>query len=256
MIKEIILHTINIDRKNIKNYTLGLGIMFAFFSIFLSTSDVIDDKEQLMYNSVIGTMQFMIAILFVFSSPNWVFSFRRTRPETIQHLMLPASNLEKYISKLIFSYVGFFAMCLVALIGADIVQAVYHLLIYQHASSVTYLLLKENNMVLVTGLYKEVPYFVSVAIMVHSIYTLGASFFRRHAFIKTSGIMFLLSILCTGVTSAGMFALLLEDYEITIHFFMDPELAVKIMYYSVNALISIFCYWYAYRRFCNITVLV
>lgn len=256
MIKEIILHTINIDRKNIKNYTLGLGIMFAFFSIFMSTSDVIDDKIQLTYNSAIGTMQFMIAILFVFSSPNWVFSFRRTRPTTIQLLMLPASNLEKYIAKLIFSYVGFFAMCLVALIGADIVQAIYHFLIYQDAQSITYLLLKENNVVFVTGLYKEIPYYISFAILVHSIYTLGASYFRRHAFIKTSGIMFLLSVLFTGITSAGIFTLLIQNYEVKIHFFMDPELAMEVMYYTLNSLISIFCYWYAYRRFCRITVLV
>lgn len=254
MIKEIILHTINIDRKNIKNYTLGLGIMFAFFSIFMSTSLEIGDKVQLHYNSAIGTMQIMIGLLFVFSSPNWVFSFRRTRPSTIQLLMLPASNMEKYVAKLVFSYVGFFVMCIVALIGADIVQAVYHLLIHHDANSVTYLLLKENNMIFVAGQYKDVPYFASLAVMVHSIYTLGASFFRRHAFIKTSGIMFSLSTLFTGLTSAGIFSLLIQDYEIEIHFFMDPELAANIIYYTINAMITLFCYWYAYRRFCKLTI--
>lgn len=256
MIKEIIIHTINTDRKNIKNYILGLGIMFAFFSICFSSFYEIDGVAQLSYSNTTGLIQFMLLALFMFASPNWVFRFQATRPTTIQYLMLPASNWEKFFSKLLFSYAGYFLMCLIALIGADIVQAIYHLVIYHQADSITLLLLKENNLVFVTGMYKELPKYIALAIWVHSIYTLGASFFRRHSFIKTSGIMFLLTVFFMGITSAGMISTILNSSEVTIHFFMDPELLMDIIFYSVLAALAFLNYWLAYRRFCKITVVV
>lgn len=255
MIKEIILHNINIQRKEIKNYTIGLGILFAFISIVLTPAHDMGGTYELIYNTSIGTIQVLMLALFMFASPGWIFRFRKTRPAMIQHLMLPASNMDKFAAKMLFSYVGYFTMYVVAIIGADIVQAAYHSFLYDKAQSITLLLLQEKNLIFVAGQYKDIIYHIAFAVWVHSIYTLGASFFRNHSFIKTSGIMFVLTILYSGSDFDVKLASLVNN-ETMASLTSDPELLLDAMYFSIMLLLAAIKYSLAYRRFCNATVLI
>ncbi|MCQ2220981.1 MAG: hypothetical protein MJZ12_06280 [Prevotella sp.] len=255
MLKEIILHNINIHRKEIKNYTIGLGILFGFFSIVATPAYDMGGTYELVYNTSIGIIQVLMLALFMFASPNCIFRFRKTRPEMIQHLMLPASNRDKFAAKMLFSYVGYLLMCLVALIGADIVQAAFHFFLYDNAKSITLALLTEKNLIFIAGQYKDIIYHIAFAVWVHSIYTLGASFFRNHSFIKTSGIMFFLTILYNGFEIGEKIDSLVSDASMS-SLTSNPELLLDATYFSLMLLLALIKYTLAYRRFCNATVLI
>ena len=90
---------------------------------------------------------------------------------------------------------------------------------------------------------------------VHSIFTLGSSIFRKHSLIKTIlsllGATILLSMIIGGIVGSAMSS----NRDITIHFLVDPEIMANVTSYIIVIATTIGIYYWAYRRFCNKTIL-
>ena len=89
----------------------------------------------------------------------------------------------------------------------------------------------------------------------HSIFTLGSTMFRKHSFIKTIlslfGAFLLLVMLIGCFASSAAYS----NRDITINFLVDPELMFSITAHVIVIGTTAVAYYWAYRRFCNKTIL-
>ena len=105
------------------------------------------------------------------------------RKETAQnYLLLPASNFEKFFSRLLISTVGF---AMITVIG---ITAISYL-----SEGVNTLIFKRHN-VLFNPFSKMVWTLMAHYMVAQSIFFLGAVFFRKYHFIKTINVIFLIQI--------------------------------------------------------------
>ena len=102
-IKRILLLMQKTAYENAKLVLIGLVTVFSFFSVFLFLNGLDDgdawEKMQVFY--VVG---FIISGIFI---SGMAFTNLRTKEKTMSYLTLPASTLEKFISELLLTTVGF-----------------------------------------------------------------------------------------------------------------------------------------------------
>ena len=105
------------------------------------------------------------------------------RKETAQnYLLLPASNFEKFFSRLLISTVGFAALTLVSLA-----------IISYLSEGINTLIFNRHNQIF-NPFTKEIWLLMAHYFVAQSIFFLGAVYFRKYNFIKTINIIFLLGI--------------------------------------------------------------
>ena len=105
------------------------------------------------------------------------------RKETAQnYLLLPASNFEKFFSRLLISTIGFAA---ITLIGLTVISYL--------SEGVNTLIFKRHNQIF-NPFTKTVWMLMAHYFVAQSIYFLGAVYFRKYNFIKTINVIFLFAI--------------------------------------------------------------
>ena len=128
-----------------------------------------------------------------------IFMVMKTTGQREQFLMLPASNLEKYISRFLFSTLGAAVAMITAIVVSDLVQLIFSFVLLpgHHQSLCLYavaLLWKiwttfiENNDS--TGALLLSLSIVTCGVLVHSFFILCGTLFRKHT-IVVSGILFI-----------------------------------------------------------------
>ena len=161
-------------------------------------------------------------------------------------LMLPASNLEKYLVRYA-SWIILLPIQLVAFFAADLVQYVYGLVVgHEELRFVTsavldmlgnmwYQIPAEKHHVVVIGL-------ALLAVWLHSLYALGATFFRtrKHNWIPTTAIILMLVLVMVWILP---------------HTLTDPEqrgssISDMVMN-TIYVLLVVLNFWLSYRLFCR-----
>ncbi len=105
------------------------------------------------------------------------------RKETAQnYLLLPASNFEKFFSRLLISTIGF---ALITVVGVTVISYL--------SEGVNSLIFKRHN-VIFNPFTKTVWLLMAHYLVAQSIFFLGAVFFRRYHFIKTINVIFLIQL--------------------------------------------------------------
>lgn len=256
-IKAIILHTITTEKRNILLTTAIMAATFLLFST-LFTGTWVDDTNtmRISYSGVIVMAKIAVFVCMIASASKMMAPLKNRR-SSISYLMLPADNIDKFASRWIIGVVGYTLMFLVALIAADLAQALYNIALRYTTGSITvaffdnvltegFLFFDEDSPFL-RGFLDGILGFL----WVHALYTLGATFFRNNSFIKTTllfiGIMILGSIVIASI-SVPMFY---SDKEYTVRFLVDPVIMANITFYGATIATTIGAYWWAYRRFCN-----
>lgn len=164
------------------------------------------------------------------------------KKETAQnYLLLPASNFEKFFSRLLISTIGF---ALITLVG---VTAISYL-----SEGVNTLIFKRHN-VLFNPISKIVWTLMAHYLVAQSIFFLGAVYFRKYHFIKTINIIFFIQISITIITALfarivyfdlfdGLFkigntSLLIQwdELPLTANSFTNLVKSIKIIYWLVPA---------------------
>lgn len=256
MIKKLILHNLLLEKKNVIACTSIMAAVILFFAT-IATDTYVDDTNTLRvsYNPSVGAANGVLWICLVYMASR-MFRYLNNRKTAIPYLMLPASNKDKFLANCIMSLGGTFAMFIVALLGADLVQVFFNLAVRFTTGSITanfFESLFEVN--IGTDSLTDNVIVILLLIWAHSIFTLGSTIFRKHSFVKTILSLLGASLLLTMILGGLAGAAVNSNREITIHFLVDPMVTLHITYYVIILGTTIGAYYWAYRRFCKKTIL-
>ena len=191
---------------NLKSYlNMMLGMTFALLPFFIMQLYQLSKQYQLFPDTIdlsyLGMSQYvlMISSIAMYMMATQIFMVMKTTGQREQFLMLPASNLEKYISRFLFSTLGAAVAMITAIVVSDLVQLIFSfVLLPGHHQSVCLstmaLLWKiwttfiENNDS--TGTLLLSLSIVTCGVLAQSFFILCGTLFRKHT-IVVSGILFI-----------------------------------------------------------------
>jgi len=166
---------------NIKSWLIALISVagFIMFIAFLRMISTLNDGWITLFNNL-GVIAFFITGI-VFTSLS--FSEMGTYSKSLQYITLPASRFEKYITAWILSFVFFILLSVIFLVASSAIMGVVSVLTIKGNFLVFNPFTKTNAEILLA-------YFVG-----HSMYFLGAAWFRKAAFFKTLLTQFVVQII-------------------------------------------------------------
>ena len=250
--------------------TLGLAFVFSFICIFYQFNwrsngyVTYNDVKDLYLGNVSGMFMFISFIIFFFCGSR-IFINMKTKASRSLFLMLPATNMEKFISRLLYTVVGTSLMIFASWMIADIIQFVFSLFLTPGmqgslvARAFEQLFLKNNfdsshfvvrNGTSVLGQTFPVGMFLlSLTIFNHSFFTLGGTIFRKSATLLTICSSFILMFLMALISS-------FVDDDVLVHFVqsMQPNTFGWLMV-NVFLLLSVFNYWTSYKLFTHMQII-
>ena len=191
---------------NLKSYlNMMLGMTFALLPFFIMQLYQLSKQYQLFPDTIDlsywGMSQYVLMIFSIamYMMATQIFMVMKTTGQREQFLMLPASNLEKYISRFLFSTLGAAVAMITAIVVSDLVQLIFSfVLLPGHHQSVclsTMALLWKIWTTFIesidsTGALLLSLLIVTCGVLVHSFFILCGTLFRKHT-IVVSGILFI-----------------------------------------------------------------
>lgn len=187
---------------NLKTYlNMTLGMTFALLPFFIMQLYQLSKQYQLFPDTIdlsyLGMSQYvlMISSIAMYMMATQIFMVMKTTGQREQFLMLPASNLEKYISRFLFSTLGAAVAMITAIVVSDLVQLIFSFVLLpgHHQSLCLYavaLLWKiwttfiENNDSTDALLLSLL--IVTCGVLVHSFFILCGTLFRKHTIVVTT----------------------------------------------------------------------
>lgn len=250
--------------------TLGLAFVFSFICIFYQFNwrsngyVTYNDVKDLYLGNVSGLFMFISFIIFFFCGSR-IFINMKTKASRSLFLMLPATNMEKFTSRLLYTVLGTSLMIVASWMIADIIQFVFSLFLTPGmqgslvGTAFEELFLKNNfdsshfvvrNGTSVLGQTFPVGMFLlSLTIFTHSFFTLGGTVFRKSATLLTICSSFILMFLMALISS-------FVDDDVLVHFVqsMQPNTFGWLMV-NVFLLLSVFNYWASYKLFTHMQII-
>ena len=205
----------------------------------------IDYQTAALYG-VIGFCIF-IAIIVIHLGYSRIFARLKTKQKRIAYLTLPATNAERYLASLLFVLIVFPLCVLLALILGDTLRMfIFGMTGGEWQSAVPYLF-KENMLFLprFSSWNKFVAWMMdsSVLLWICSLYILGGTWFRRHAFfIVTGAIIALFIIVAVFIPRASFFIPNASNPTTIISAIVYPLILIFIV-------AAIFNFWWSYKIF-------
>lgn len=174
-----------------------------------------------------GTQSLVVTSVFIFTTlmivgASFNFANMKEKEDRITFIMLPTSNLEKFVSRYLYVTLGSLAAFFVALLGADIFRMLFALILGKDIDGSVFLDFFRTmvdssifaNHVYVNGqdVYTANSWQVAACICLslfciwmHSIYMLGGTFFRRNAWLFTTMALIFVSIILGWIVSSFTF---------------------------------------------------
>lgn len=187
---------------NYKTYlNTVLGMIFALLPILIMQLYQLSKQDQLSPDTIDlsywGMSQYVLMIFSIamYMMATQIFMVMKTTGQREQFLMLPASNLEKYISRFLFSTLGAAVAMITAIVVSDLVQLIFSfLLLPGHHQSVclsTVALLWKIWTTFIenidsTGALLLSLLIVTCGVLVHSFFILCGTLFRKHTIVVTT----------------------------------------------------------------------
>ena len=233
------------DKKyHIKSFFQNL-VIFTLVFVFFTSVDVKWNQQNANYFPCSLAAIVAIGVTLILGSSFMFYSMDRKHDmQTL--LMLPASNLEKYLVRYA-SWIILLPIQLVAFFAADVVQYVYGLVVgHEELRFVTSAVMDmlgnmwhqipaEKHYVVVIGL-------ALLAVWLHSVYALGATFFRtrKHNWIPTTAIILMLVMVMIWILPGTV---------------TDPDQrgssASDMVINTIYVLMVVLNFWLSYRLFCR-----
>lgn len=187
---------------NYKTYlNTVLGMIFALLPILIMQLYQLSKQDQLSPDTIDlsywGMSQniLFISSIAMYMMATQIFMVMKTNGQREQFLMLPAGNLEKYISRFLFSTLGAAIAMLTAIVVADLVQLIFSFLLlpghYQSVCPSTMALLWKIWTTFIesidsTGALLLSLLVVTSGVLVHSFFILCGTLFRKHTIVVTT----------------------------------------------------------------------
>lgn len=194
---------------NLKSYlNMMLGMTFALLPFFIMQLYQLSKQYQLFPDTIDlsywGMSQYVLMIFSIamYMMATQIFMVMKTTGQREQFLMLPASNLEKYISRFLFSTLGAAVAMITAIVVSDLVQLIFSfVLLPGHHQSVCLSIMALLWKIWTTfiesidsaGALLLSLSIVTCGVLVHSFFILCGTLFRKHT-IVVSGILFIVMI--------------------------------------------------------------
>ena len=191
---------------NLKSYlNMMLGMTFALLPFFIMQLYQLSKQYQLFPDTIDlrywGMSQYVLMIFSIamYMMATQIFMVMKTTGQREQFLMLPASNLEKYISRFLFSTLGAAVAMITAIVVSDLVQLIFSfVLLPGHHQSVCLSIMALLWKIWTTfiesidsaGALMLSLLIMACGVLVHSFFILCGTLFRKHT-IVVSGILFI-----------------------------------------------------------------
>lgn len=256
-------------KKYVRN-TLGLAFVFSFICIWFQFNwrsngyVTYYDVKDLYLSDLSGSFMFISFIIFIFCGSR-IFIGMKTKASRSLFLMLPATNMEKFISRLLYTVVGTFLMIVASWMIADIIQLVFSLfltpgmqgslvgkafeeLFLNNNLDSSHFIVRNGTSVLGQTFPVGMVLF-SLTLFTHSFFTLGGTVFRKSATLLTICSSFILMFATAMISS-------FVDEEVLRHLVqsMEPNTFGWLMV-NVFLLLSVFNYWVSYKLFTHMQII-
>ena len=228
--------TLTIDKKyHIKSFFQHLVIFTMVFVFFTSIDVRWDEKdENYVFCAILTIVAFVVTLVL---GSSFMFYSMSGKHDMQRLLMLPASNLEKYLMRYA-SWIILLPIQLVAYFSADLLQYVFGLAVgHEQVRLVTSAVIEsfQSDMPLS---YRMT--FVWLFVWLHSLYAVGATFFRfrKNNWIATTLVLIVVSLLLSAI--AGQWSYV-NMFWWNNHYFFN----------LVFPLLAVVNFWLSYKLFCR-----
>lgn len=249
-----------------RNFWLRLFLIF-FLVLFFAEMLFTEVVEAGLYDYAICVENttnfcvffFVISMLF---GATGIFSVLKDTRKRIAYLMLPASNLEKYVNSLIQSTVVVAIVTFVAFFCADSIRTLMapvfgHEMIWGVPSFLSHLKPYSSYPISAPDIDKVYQWWlgfffaIGAILYFHSLYMLGGTAFRRQQFLFTTLFLVLCFIIIVNILHhidfEGNINLLSYDEQNGLHVHPAMYVIMACLY-----LLTCFNYWLSYRIFCRV----
>lgn len=229
-----------------------LTLVFLFFTLEGNGTTIMDAKgytvDHYMPCFFVSLYVFIITLVI---GPSLMFYSMKGKHDRQTLLMLPASNLEKYLMRYS-TWILLVPIVLLAFFAADLIQYVINWLVGRDytTSVTTHFLFNERMVSWRTRILDDmsmdgafIPY--AIGLWLHSVYALGATFFRSHKFntIFTTIALVVFLMFCVW---------LFNNFAVADPAVIDIHDGVK---YIVCIGLTAVNFWLSYRLFCRTQVI-
>lgn len=243
-------------QKDILRMAIRLTLCFLIIFIAFNLGNLF--ARQFVYTDIERCSRAMVAAsiftMFVFASQ--ICFNMKTKTEFTNYAMLPATKLEKFLANLLYHSVFRIALIFVAVIAADVIQALVCLVVTHDCCSLTLLTLKSladmpaSNGLIINGI--ESFDNIILFLFAHSTFVFGGTFFRKHQFLYTALMWFLIPIILTSAFAAAVagigYWLNSNDYVITYEWLLTGT-QTNLLLSAVILLAAFGFYCLAFRYF-------
>lgn len=241
---KVLLWNIINSKKQIIRKTIGISLALLLiifvncgWKLLTHSEYIVDDIHNAARISVIALG---FALLVCASKVCWNMA---TKTDFFNYAMLPATNAEKFVANVTYQFLVRCLMMLIAIVTADATQFIASLIAGSATTSFT------------LAVFHHACYFadlISVGIFIHASYTLGGTFFRKHQFLYTSLLWFViptaLGTLTTAVLGGIGYWVSQNDYIVSVNWLVGETTVGIIAEVVVLALAAGF-YYLAFRTF-------
>ena len=256
------------NRREILNVFLGLAVgffvMVMFFTQVLNVNDGLVEMAGADWMYIARVHQSMAGGVFciavtVFVGAARIFRNMKDTPQRTTFLMLPASNLEKWLLRFLHATVLTFLLACAALVAADVVRMLIAPLWGKpFVSGVAWLLTREAMGMEATmpgrGLFLVI--LVSIFLVTHATFVLGGTLFRKNPFLLTWFVVLLLAML-VGKISISLADVLSEHNRVLLQYDNRGLQADWLTWVgtAIHYLLAIAMYWLSYKVFTRMQVI-
>lgn len=214
--------------------------LFFVFSLVLTLGSTTTFFNNIEFASGFCTGLFFVYIMI---SGCWIGSNLKTKQQIIMYKMLPASNLERFLSR--YFYITFIWIMggILAFAAADLVQIIVNIIIGNEVnSSIPFIYIAISD-----GSEEGLPFIEFLAmylvyVWIHSLYILGGVFFRKNQFVLTTLVNIVLAIVLTKIIKETGIFIFIDDIQTTF------IIVFLILLIALN-------YYLSYKLFCRIQVI-
>ena len=235
---------------------LTIGLAFFFMTKLYFKRGLL---QEIPIYSILADVALFVGFVLMMVAGCSIFKNLLSKQNRITFLSLPASNLEKYISRFIWVNVGYAIMFVIAVIFADLLLALFSLMLGLGVhGSVTVTLfaeLFESKTVLYSRILNPGYFSVMVCtimLFMQSSWTLLGTLFRKNAWLWTLCIqVFLGTSWAMAISSSDSF---LSQLWLSFHSTLGHDLFFWI-HVILGLAASALMYWGSYRIFCRMQVI-
>lgn len=244
-------------------FRMFLGLMLAFTLCCVLACNpfhleaLSDEDCKLAFLKISGFIG-VISVIYVVLSGAMIISDLKTKQQRIDELALPATNLEKFVARVIGSTLLAVVILVVAFFVADLLQMLINMLLHKGTFASITVAVKDTIMKLeeldTLDVKKERSMLVSISMVMtlfatNAYYILGGMLFRKSAWLKASLAFVLLTIIVFSLFIGYAYLVYkYTNYVVYIPEWLNNELGLVIF----NTIQIVVCYYFAYRIYCRL----